>query len=86
MEIEHPIVAAIAFLLASPVVWPVIKAFLISLRRDDEDFREAPISSWLTWYPEYPAFKLICTLLILASFTTLFYKVFVFFAGFLGFI
>ena len=84
--IDHPVLAALAFISALPIGWPVIRAFLYSAEDDLEDALRRPLLSFLGWFPEWTIYKFAWLVVLLAALSVAFYKFYSMIGEALGFL
>ena len=79
IQIDHPIIAALAFFTALPFAWGAIRAFVRSAVSDlEDDGSQTPMLSYFGWFPEWPVIKLFWLFLVIAALTVTFYKLYTF--------
>ena len=82
--LDYPALALLAFVTATPIAWPLIRAFFRSAGEDVEEVVETPLVAWFGWFPEWTLLKLFWLAVVLLALTILLYKLYVFVGKVLG--
>jgi len=86
LPVDHPMLAVLAFASALPFGWPLIRAFASSAEDDLDDAARTPLLSFLGPFPEWTFLKFFWLVAVLLALSVMFYKLYVFVGGLLGFV